>query len=104
MGCGSSKATEVSSTQATRGSRGPNSISSVDRKQIPEGVNGIKHGDGNSIAFEVPSDSIIKKHPPKRLQKLEDQQISALNHQSIEEKQAEADIRRQRVEHIHELI
>ncbi|CAG0894053.1 unnamed protein product [Darwinula stevensoni] len=101
MGCGSSKATEVSSTQATRHAN-PNSIASVEWKQIPEGVNGVRRGGGagtgNSIAFEVPvSESIIKKHPPRRLQKLEDQQIATLNHQTIEEKQAEADRRRQRI-------
>jgi hypothetical protein len=48
-----------------------------------------------SLAFEVPvaEESIIRKHPPRRLQRLEDQQI-ALSHELLDEKQEEAKQRR----------
>ncbi|BES99628.1 Hypothetical protein NTJ_12445 [Nesidiocoris tenuis] len=53
------------------------------------------------LAFEVPIEdgetNIIKKHPPKRFQKLEDQQISSLTHRLLDEKQAEAEQRRQQI-------
>ncbi|GLG93201.1 Uncharacterized protein GBIM_00667 [Gryllus bimaculatus] len=47
------------------------------------------------MAFEVPvnEESLIRKHPPKRLQRLEDQQIM-LTHELLDEKQAEAEQRR----------
>ena len=41
-------------------------------------------------------ESLIKKHPPRRLQRLEDQQQS-LTHELIDEKQAEAEQRRNNV-------
>jgi hypothetical protein len=48
-----------------------------------------------SLAFEVPvaGESIIRKHPPRRLQRLEDQQIT-LSHELLDEKQEEAKQRR----------
>ncbi|XP_023722196.1 uncharacterized protein LOC111872472 isoform X2 [Cryptotermes secundus] len=48
-----------------------------------------------SLAFEVPvaQESIIRKHPPRRLQRLEDQQIT-LSHELLDEKQEEAKQRR----------
>lgn len=48
-----------------------------------------------SLAFEVPvaEESIIRKHPPRRLQRLEDQQIT-LSHELLDEKQEEAKQRR----------
>ena len=55
------------------------------------------------MAFEIPAvdedKSIIKKHPPKRLQKLEDMQVDAGNvsEEALAEKQAEAERRRQQV-------
>jgi hypothetical protein len=47
------------------------------------------------LAFEVPvtEESIIRKHPPRRLQRLEDQQIT-LSHELLDEKQEEAKQRR----------
>jgi hypothetical protein len=47
------------------------------------------------MAFEVPvtEESIIRKHPPRRLQRLEDQQIT-LSHELLDEKQEEAKQRR----------
>lgn len=55
-----------------------------------------------SLAFEVPlhdaeEDNVIKKHPPKRLQRLEDQQLPPLTHEALDEKQAEAEQRRLQV-------
>lgn len=47
---------------------------------------------------EDASESIIKKHPPKRFQKLEDQQTSqTLSIVKLQEKLDEAEIRRQQV-------
>ncbi|KAK9498464.1 hypothetical protein O3M35_003099 [Rhynocoris fuscipes] len=51
----------------------------------------------NGLAFEVPmneDENVIKKHPPKRFQRLEDQQITGLTHRLLDEKQAEAEQRR----------
>ncbi|XP_014273310.1 uncharacterized protein [Halyomorpha halys] len=71
----------------------------------PEGIPS-QNGDVNvpgrppkSLAFEVPlhddeEDNVIKKHPPKRLQRLEDQQLPPLTHEALDEKQAEAEQRR----------
>jgi hypothetical protein len=52
-----------------------------------------------SLAFEVPAaeESIIRKHPPRRLQRLEDQQIT-LSHELLDEKQEEAKQRRFQVD------
>lgn len=55
------------------------------------------------MAFEVTNDgengeSLIKRHPPKKFQKLEDlQQGPALTQEKLEEKQAIAERRRQEV-------
>ena len=51
------------------------------------------------LAFEVPAseESIIRKHPPRRLQRLEDQQL-ALSHELLDEKQEEARQRRFQVQ------
>lgn len=51
------------------------------------------------IAFEDDvEDSIIKKHPPKRLQKLEEQQnVQEISLEKLQEKLDEAEIRRQQV-------
>ncbi|KAI5700217.1 hypothetical protein M8J76_003878 [Diaphorina citri] len=49
------------------------------------------------VAFEVSlddADSLVKKHPPKRLQRLEEQPTSPITHQTIVEKLAEAEARR----------
>lgn len=51
-------------------------------------------------AFEVPldeSDSIIKKHPPKRLQRLVDAPATETTIEELEEKLANAEIRRNQV-------
>lgn len=47
------------------------------------------------LAFEVPAteESIIRKHPPRRFQRLEDQQM-ILSHELLDEKQEEARQRR----------
>ncbi|CAG2055606.1 unnamed protein product [Timema podura] len=49
------------------------------------------------MAFEVPvtEESLIRKHPPKRFQKLEDQQMTTpLSKEMLDERQAEARSRR----------
>ncbi|XP_022904389.1 uncharacterized protein [Onthophagus taurus] len=56
----------------------------------------------NGLSFEVPmlkeSESIIKKHPPRRFQKLEEQQTSpSLSLVKLREKLDEAEIRRQQI-------
>ncbi|KAK7073376.1 hypothetical protein SK128_016706 [Halocaridina rubra] len=58
---------------------------------------------GRAVAFEVAppeeqSDSLIKKHPPRKFQKLEDQQQNtSLTQEILEEKQAIAEKRRQEI-------
>lgn len=59
------------------------------------------------VAFEIPIDpvvtdaaddeSIVKKHPPKRLARLEEQRASIPTVDDIKEKQAEAEKRRQEI-------
>lgn len=50
------------------------------------------------IAFEDDNESIIRKHPPKRFQKLEEQQTSPnLSLTRLQEKLDEAEIRRQQI-------
>lgn len=55
------------------------------------------------MAFEVPAnetdESLIKRHPPKRFRKLEEQQqdLKDLTHESIDEKQMEAEMRRKEI-------
>ncbi|KRT81577.1 hypothetical protein AMK59_6139 [Oryctes borbonicus] len=57
----------------------------------------------SGLSFEIPADdenadSIIKKHPPKRFQKLEDQQTyPTLSLEKLQEKLDEAEIRRQQI-------
>ncbi|XP_049806682.1 uncharacterized protein LOC126249073 [Schistocerca nitens] len=50
------------------------------------------------LAFEVPvtTESLIRRHPPRRLKRLEDQQLP-LTHQLLDEKQAEAEQRRHQI-------
>ncbi|GJQ74363.1 hypothetical protein Trydic_g21239 [Trypoxylus dichotomus] len=61
------------------------------------------HQTVNGLSFEIPADgenseSIIKKHPPKRFQKLEDQQTNpTLSLVKLQEKLDEAEIRRQQI-------
>ncbi|XP_068202129.1 chemotaxis regulatory protein ChePep isoform X2 [Palaemon carinicauda] len=59
---------------------------------------------GRAVAFEVATpeeegDSLIKRHPPKKFQRLEDQQqqASELTQELLEEKQVEAERRRQEI-------
>ncbi|XP_069946175.1 capping protein inhibiting regulator of actin dynamics isoform X3 [Cherax quadricarinatus] len=60
--------------------------------------------DGRPVAFEVapvdPTESLIRRHPPRKFQKLEEQQQQQqqgtfLTQEKLEEKQAEAERRRQ---------
>lgn len=57
----------------------------------------------NGMSFEIAfqeegEESIIRKHPPKRFQRLEEQQMSpATTLNKLQEKLDEADIRRQQV-------
>ncbi|KAF5277439.1 hypothetical protein FQA39_LY06252 [Lamprigera yunnana] len=57
----------------------------------------------NGLSFDIPFDedegeSIIKKHPPKRFQKLEgDENSSHLSLDQLQEKLDEADLRRQQI-------
>lgn len=54
-----------------------------------------------AIAFSVPltddEESLVKKHPPKRLRKLEGEQSPPLTREMLTEKLAEAEQRRQQV-------
>lgn len=54
-----------------------------------------------AIAFSVPlteeEESVVKKHPPKRLRMLEGQQSPPLTHEMLLEKLADAENRRQQV-------
>lgn len=58
---------------------------------------------GQPLAFEVPVNdeekSIIKKHPPMRFQRLEEQQLPQpeVTLEMLQKRQAEAEIRRRRV-------
>lgn len=59
---------------------------------------------GRAVAFEVAhaeeqgGESLIKRHPPRKFQKLEDQQQeTVLTQQKLEEKQAIAEKRRQEI-------
>uniref|UniRef100_A0A8D8TH98 Stathmin n=1 Tax=Cacopsylla melanoneura TaxID=428564 RepID=A0A8D8TH98_9HEMI len=54
------------------------------------------------VAFEVAlgdSDNLVKKHPPKRIQRLAEQPTSPITHQDIVEKLAEAEARRLQILH-----
>lgn len=54
-----------------------------------------------AVAFNVPlaedEDSVVKKHPPKRLRMMEGQQSPPLTHEMLLEKLADAEQRRQQV-------
>jgi len=54
-----------------------------------------------AIAFSVPlteeEESVVKKHPPKRLRMMEGQQSPPLTHEMLLEKLADAENRRQQV-------
>ncbi|KAK7604011.1 hypothetical protein V9T40_004284 [Parthenolecanium corni] len=71
-------------------------------------TNGVRSNQDlpSSIAFEVPihdedEGNLIKKHPPKRLLKLEEQQTSppVLTHKMLQDKLAEAEQRRMQILH-----
>ncbi|XP_050523671.1 uncharacterized protein CCDC198-like [Daktulosphaira vitifoliae] len=55
----------------------------------------------SAVAFDVPLDeeeeSLIKKHPPKRLKLMEGQQSPPLTHEMLLDKLAEAEQRRLRI-------
>ncbi len=59
-----------------------------------------------AVAFVVPlhdqDDSLIKKHPPKRFQRLEEQQTSpaVITHKMLQDKLAEAEQRRLQVQFV----
>lgn len=58
----------------------------------------IAHGLSFEIAFEDENESIIRKHPPKRLLRLEDQKTNApTSMDKLQEKLDEAEVRRQQV-------
>ncbi|KAJ8921614.1 hypothetical protein NQ315_010523 [Exocentrus adspersus] len=65
-------------------------------------VNNIQKA-SNGLSFEIAfeeegsEESIIKKHPPKRFQRLEEQQTSPITLDKLQEKLEEAEIRRQQI-------
>ncbi|XP_050689726.1 uncharacterized protein LOC126982045 [Eriocheir sinensis] len=73
--------------------------------QLPESTlqHASAHSGGRAVAFEVrPPDanneSLIRRHPPRKFQKLEDQQQnSIITQEQLEEKQAIAEKRRQEI-------
>lgn len=54
-------------------------------------------GEAFEVSLEEESDSIIKKHPPKRLQRLVDAPETQTTIEELEEKLANAEIRRNQV-------
>ncbi|PSN40917.1 hypothetical protein C0J52_12443 [Blattella germanica] len=106
MGCGSSKRTAVVAVGESGDDNGTgvgiarrtSELPAIEGDDPPveqlneESVNSIKT---QPLAFEVPvaEESIIRKHPPKRFQRLEDQQTT-LSHELLDEKQEEAKQRR----------
>lgn len=54
-------------------------------------------GEAFEVSLEEDSDSIIKKHPPKRLQRLVDAPTTQTTIEELEEKLANAEIRRNQV-------
>lgn len=56
-----------------------------------------------AIAFSVPlteeEESLVKRHPPKRFRMLEGQKSPPLTNEALQEKLAEAELRRQQVTH-----
>ncbi|KAJ9582482.1 hypothetical protein L9F63_003175, partial [Diploptera punctata] len=111
MGCGSSKRTAVmpvGESEVKDGTGGglarrtselpPIECDDPPAEQLREdSVNSAKYSGPRAqpLAFEVPvsEESIIRKHPPKRFQRLEDQQVT-LSHELLDEKQEEAKQRR----------
>nr|XP_053657455.1 uncharacterized protein LOC128706555 isoform X2 [Cherax quadricarinatus] len=72
--------------------------------QTPVEESPTQSADGRPVAFEVapvdPTESLIRRHPPRKFQKLEEQQQQQqqgtfLTQEKLEEKQAEAERRRQ---------
>ncbi|XP_075227583.1 uncharacterized protein LOC142328025 [Lycorma delicatula] len=113
MGCGASKATSVAPADSNfpiPKTNNPNNsathVSPLSSGNMSDDEISISARASQGLAFEVPlhddsednnSSSLIKKHPPKRLQRLEDQQITPLTHELLDEKQAEAEQRRQQI-------
>ncbi|XP_046670441.1 uncharacterized protein LOC124360665 [Homalodisca vitripennis] len=85
MGCGSSKSAVL---PLTDDGAPPSSEHITISSRTPQG-----------LAFEVPlhEDSLIKKHPPKRLQRLEEQQVSPPSLRDLQDRLAEAEQRRQQI-------
>ncbi|XP_069687770.1 factor associated with metabolism and energy [Periplaneta americana] len=114
MGCGSSKRTAVVPVGDSVGddetgngiARRSSEVPALEGEDPPaeqlkeENLNSSKQNSGNKesipqpLAFEVPitEESIIRKHPPRRFQRLEDQ--VTLSHELLDEKQEEAKQRR----------
>ncbi|RZF45736.1 hypothetical protein LSTR_LSTR011875 [Laodelphax striatellus] len=107
MGCGSSKSTSVTPMGGDQRPIKPPKASKVSPMGSIDDDISISARTSQGLAFEVPLDddeggedgpSLIKKHPPKRLQRLEDQQPTPnLTHQVLDEKLAEAEQRRQQI-------
>ncbi|XP_018574480.1 uncharacterized protein LOC108913415 [Anoplophora glabripennis] len=70
-------------------------LESATVNNIQKGQNGLSF----DIAFEEEGneESIIKKHPPKRFQRLEEQPTSPITLDKLQEKLEEAEIRRQQI-------
>ncbi|RZC35126.1 uncharacterized protein BDFB_008844 [Asbolus verrucosus] len=105
------KVTELSNGHADRKVSIPRSISDVPplegedpQTEILEttAVNNLQKG-ANGLSFEIAfqeegEESIIKKHPPKRFQRLDEQQTSpTVTLVKLQEKLDEAEIRRQQI-------
>ncbi|CAL4122526.1 unnamed protein product [Meganyctiphanes norvegica] len=85
----------------------PDSTEKIQHQQLPEALPSLPTppSSGQSrggVAFEVEvpvtDASIVKRHPPRKFQKLEDQQLGAtLTQEKLEEKQAVAEKRRQEI-------
>lgn len=58
-----------------------------------------------AIAFSVPlteeEESLVKRHPPKRFRMMEGQKSPPLTNEALQEKLAEAEMRRQQVTNKH---
>lgn len=109
MGCGSSKVAVVPTAEGCmvgdNGKKAPSTCPAVKVQGADssdpscEDIS-ISARTSNGLAFEVPlhdntdDESLIKKHPPRRLQRLEEQQVTQLTHHLLQEKQAEAEQRR----------
>ncbi|KAK5650258.1 hypothetical protein RI129_001287 [Pyrocoelia pectoralis] len=61
-------------------------------------IHKTQNGLSFDISFENEDESIIRKHPPRRFQKLEDDQLSSsLSLDRLQEKLDEAEVRRQQI-------